>query len=274
MAAAGQRQQAGLPAGGAGPGVAAVALSGGVVAGGRRPAGLFAARRLGAPLPTTGDGQDRGPACAPDLRHLRTGVAATWVTARGTLVVATAQRSTTALVTWRAVTRATLPSALVSLAASGFGTFGVTQVFFMTRHQLPVFTTPALLLHLLSAGLTAPSVTPHRTGVFPTRQTAVACVAARHHFLRARQRRLGLAAGTGSADGARTRRTNAIVTQNLTGVIPTGEESATHLLTCPVGAAAGSLFLLSPAHTPLNTDSGTRRTLFVTGLCTGVLFAG
>lgn len=39
VAAAGQRQQAGLSAGGAGPGVAAVALSGRVVAGWRTPGG-------------------------------------------------------------------------------------------------------------------------------------------------------------------------------------------------------------------------------------------
>lgn len=77
-----------------------------------------------------------------------------------------------------------LPPALVSLAASGLGTFGLTQVFFMTGHQLPVPATPARLLHHLrgqggggecvfvcvcmrvcvwnlSAGLTAPSMTPH-----------------------------------------------------------------------------------------------------------------
>lgn len=274
MAAARQRQQAGLPAGGAGRRVAAVRLSGRVVAGRRTPAGLFAARRFGAPFSPTGDGQDGRTAGTPDLHRLRTRITATLVTARGTLVVATAQSPTTALVTRRAVTRAALPPALVSLAASGFWTFGVTQVFLMTRHQPPVFPTPALLLHLLSAGLAAPSVTPHGTGVFPTRQTAVARVAARHHFLRARQRRLGLAAGTGSADGARTRRTNAIVTQNLTGVIPTGERRATHLLTVPLRAGAGSLCLLSATHTLLNTDFGTRRALCVAGLCTGVLSAG
>lgn len=76
-------------------------------------------------------------------------------------MVSTSQSSTTALVTWGAVTGATLPPTLVSLAAPGFWTFGVTQVFLMTGHQLPVFATPALLLHLLSAGLTASSVTPH-----------------------------------------------------------------------------------------------------------------
>lgn len=42
-----------------------------------------------------------------------------------------------------------LPPALVSLAASGLGTFGLTQVFFMTGHQLPVPATPARLLHHL-----------------------------------------------------------------------------------------------------------------------------
>lgn len=99
-------------------------------------------------------------------------------------------------------------------------------------------------------------------------------VSAWQHFLCARQRRLGLAAGTGSADGARTRRTNSIVTQNLTGVIPTGERRATHLLTVPLGAGTGSLCFLFPTHTPLNTDSGTGRALCVTGLRTGVLFAG
>lgn len=83
-----------------------------------------------------------------------------------------------------------LPPALVSLTVPGFGTLGVAQVFFMTRHLLPVSATPALLLHLLqrhraglsvcvsvhtcvcvcdrcvrvrdlSAGFAAPSVTPH-----------------------------------------------------------------------------------------------------------------
>lgn len=168
VAAAGQRQQAGLSAGGAGPRVAAVALSGRVVAGWRTPAGLFTARRFGAAFSPTGDGQGGGATGTSDLHRLGTGITATLVTARGTLVVATPQSSTAALVTRRAVTGATLPPALVSLTASGFWTLGVTQVFFMTRHQLPVFTTPALLLHLLSAGLTAPSVTSHRTGVFST----------------------------------------------------------------------------------------------------------
>lgn len=274
MAAAGQRQQAGQPAGGAGPGVAAVGLSAGVVAGRGAPAGLLAARRSGAAFSSTRDGQDGGATGTCDLHGLGAGVAATLVTARGTLVVATPQSSTTALVTRGAVTRAALSPALVSLATSGFWTFGVTQVFFMARHELPVFTTPALLLHLMSAGLTASSVTPHGTGVFSTRQTAVARVAARQHFLRARQRGLGLAAGTGSADGARTRRTNAIVTQNLTGVIPTGEERATHLLTVPQRAGTTSLCSFSSTHTPLITDPGTGTTLCVTGLCTGVLFAG
>lgn len=161
VAAAGQRQQAGLSAGGTGPGVAPVGLSGRVVARRRTPAGLFAARRFGASFSPTRDSQDGGATCTSDLHRLRTGIATTWVTARGTLVVATPQSSSTALVTWRAVTRAALPPALVSLAASGLGTFGVTQVLLMTRHQLPVFTAPALLLHLLSAGLAAPSVTPH-----------------------------------------------------------------------------------------------------------------
>lgn len=59
------------------------------------------------------------------------------------------------LETWRVVSQSVplfthLPPALVSLAASGFRTLGVTQVFFMARHQLLVFTTPALLLHLLA----------------------------------------------------------------------------------------------------------------------------
>lgn len=81
------------------------------------------------------------------------------------------------------VSSAHLPPALVSPTASGLGTFGLTQVFFVTGHQLPVFATPARLLHHLrgqggrgvsvgqpgvcvcvchlSAGLTAPSMTPH-----------------------------------------------------------------------------------------------------------------
>lgn len=42
-----------------------------------------------------------------------------------------------------------LPPALVSLTVPGPGTLGVTQVLFVTRHQPPVFTTPALLVHLL-----------------------------------------------------------------------------------------------------------------------------
>lgn len=62
--------------------------------------------------------------------------------------------------------------------------------------------------------------------------------------------------------------------QNLTGVIPTGEERATDLRTGPLGAGTGSLRLLSATHTLLNTDSGTGRALCVTGLCTGVLLAG
>lgn len=43
-----------------------------------------------------------------------------------------------------------LPPALVFLTTAGLLTLGVTQVVFVTRHQLPVSTTPALLLHLLS----------------------------------------------------------------------------------------------------------------------------
>lgn len=188
------------------------------------------------------------------------------VTDRGTLVVSTPQSSTTALVTGGAVTRATLPPALVSLAAPGLGTLGVTQVFFMARHQLPVLPTPALLLHHLSAGLAAPSVTPHRTGVLSTRQRAVARVTTRQHFLCARQGRLGLATGTGPADGARTRRTHSVVTHSLTGVIPTGEQSAAHLLTAPLRAGAGPLRRLSTTHTPLEADSGTGSALCVTRL--------
>lgn len=168
VAAVGQRQQAGLAAGGAGPGVAAVPLAAGVVAGGRRPAGLFAARRLGAALAAAGHAQGGRAAHAAHRHRLRTRVAASLVTHRGTLVVSTSQRSSTALVTRRAVAGATLPPALVSLAASGLWTFRVTQILFVTRHQLPVFTTPALLLHLLSASLTAPAVASHGAGVLPT----------------------------------------------------------------------------------------------------------
>lgn len=43
-----------------------------------------------------------------------------------------------------------LPPALVFLTTAGLLALGVTQVVFVTRHQLPVSTTPALLLHLLS----------------------------------------------------------------------------------------------------------------------------
>lgn len=80
VAAAGQRQQAGLPAGGAGPGVAAVGLPGGVVAGRGAPAGFFAARRFGVSFSTTGDDQNRGTAGTADVHVLRTRVAAALVT--------------------------------------------------------------------------------------------------------------------------------------------------------------------------------------------------
>lgn len=46
--------------------------------------------------------------------------------------------------------RTDLPPALVFLTAAGLLALGVAQVVFVTRHQLPVSTAPALLLHLLS----------------------------------------------------------------------------------------------------------------------------
>lgn len=156
-------------------------------------------------------------------------------------MVPTAQGSAAALVAGGTVTGATLPPALVSLTVPGFGTLGVAQVFFMTRHLLPVSATPALLLHLLSAGFAAPSVTPHGTGVLQTCQTAIARVAAWLHFLCTRQGRLGLSAWTRPADGARTWRTVAITAHLLTGVVPTGEGSTAHLLAGPAGAGAGPL---------------------------------
>lgn len=64
------------------------------------------------------------------------------------------------------------------------------------------------------------------------------------------------------------------MTHNLTGVIPTRERSTTQLLAVPQGAGTGSLGFLSATHTLLHTDSGTRRTFWVTGLGTSVLFAG
>lgn len=161
MGAASQREAAGLGTGGAGARVAAVGGPTGVVAGGRAPAGLSTSGGLGVPLSSAGNTEDRRTAGTPNLHHLGTGVAAPWVADGGTLVVPTAHRPTAALVTWGAVTRATLPPALVFLAASCFGTFGVTEILFMTRHQLLVFTTPAGPLHLLSAGVTAPPVAPH-----------------------------------------------------------------------------------------------------------------
>lgn len=109
-----------------------------------------------------------------------------------------------------------LPPALVSLTVPGLWTFGVTQVLSVTWHQLPVASTPALLLHLLetpetfkemssltclslhtclsavlylSAGLTAAPVTPHGAGVFLTGQTTVAGVSAGRDLVCTRQRR-------------------------------------------------------------------------------------
>lgn len=80
MLAAAEGQQAGLVAGGAGPRVAAVALPGGVVAGGGHPAEFFAAWRLGAPLSPTRDDQDRGATHTLHLDGLRTRIARTLVT--------------------------------------------------------------------------------------------------------------------------------------------------------------------------------------------------
>lgn len=132
----------------------------GVMAGGGGPAGFSAAGGFGVPLSPTGNAEDRRTTGTTNLHHLRTRVAAPLVTDGGTLVVATSHSTATALVTWRTVTGATLPPTLVSAAAPCFGAFGVTEIFFMTWHQLPVFTTTTRLLHLLSAGVAASSVTP------------------------------------------------------------------------------------------------------------------
>lgn len=78
--AAGEGQQAGQAAGGTGPGVTAVGLPGGVVAGGRRPAEFFAAWRLGAPLSPTRDDQGGGGAHTHHLDSLWTRVTGTLVT--------------------------------------------------------------------------------------------------------------------------------------------------------------------------------------------------
>lgn len=80
VAAARQRQQAGLLAGGAGAGVAAVSLSGRVVAGRRTPAGLLAARWFGGPLAATGDDKDCRATRTPDLHRLWTWITAALVT--------------------------------------------------------------------------------------------------------------------------------------------------------------------------------------------------
>lgn len=176
-------------------------------------------------------------------------------------MVPTPQRSAAALVTRGAVTRATLASALVSLAAPGVGAFGVTQIFFVTGHSPAVFSTATLLLHLLSAGVTVSSVTPHGAGVFSTGQRSITGVSTGHHLLRAAQRALGFSAGTGPVDGARTGRTGAAVTYLLTGVVPTGQGHPTHLSAVPGGLSAGPLCFLSATDTALDTHSGTGCTL-------------
>lgn len=122
VCAAGAGPLAGLPAGGAGEDVAAVRLPAGVVAGGGAPAGLLAARRFGAAFSSAGHRENGGSTGTLHLHLLRTRITASWMTARGTLVVATAEAPPTALVTRRAVTGATLSPALVSLAAPGFRT--------------------------------------------------------------------------------------------------------------------------------------------------------
>lgn len=80
-------------------------------------------------------------------------------------MVAAAQRSSTDQITREAVARATLPLALVALAGAVVWAFGVTQVLLVASHHLTVAATATLLLHLLSAGLTGPSVAAHATGV-------------------------------------------------------------------------------------------------------------
>lgn len=165
VGAGGPGQQAGLSAGGAGCWVAAVGLPAGVVAGRGGPAELLAAGRLGAPLSATRDDHGAGATHTPHLHRLWTRVAATLVTDRRTLVVPTAQSSTTLLVTWGAVARATLSSTLVFLTGSRVRTLGVTHILFMTRHHTRVPPTAALLLHLLSAGLAGSSMAAHGAGV-------------------------------------------------------------------------------------------------------------
>lgn len=177
-----------------------------------------------------------------------------------------------------------LPPALVSLAASGFWTLGVTQTFLMTRHQLPVFTTSALLFHHLThkerqcfclwvhvsdqasesvrekpvcksrSSLCDTSLSRcvfhipgggHRCPHTPTLPLCTAETTLYTHTRTVSQSDIltaadsetepsvilcvcvcvltVFAAGTRSADGARTWRTHAIMTHSFTCVIPTGE---------------------------------------------------
>lgn len=172
-------------------------------------------------------------------------------------MVPAAQRSSTALITGRTLSRTALASALVAVAAPHLAALGVAQIFPVARRHLAVFPAATLLLHLLSAGVAVAAVTPPGAGVFPTGQGSIAGVSAGQDVLGAARGALGFSTGAGPVSSAWTGRTGGAVAHLLTGVVPAGESPPTHLCAVPAWLGARPLSPRSPAHTALLAHSGT-----------------